>query len=96
MRTFNAFAARIKLILSGYHKTARAHPARRVKAVFLLDLFAADPMLSERWRFADRKARMKDFSPVKVREALDANDAFTSKKHLRFTSYFLNLLVTPT
>jgi hypothetical protein len=32
-----------------------------METVFLLDLFAGDPSLIERWRYADKKARMKHF-----------------------------------
>lgn len=56
-----------------------------LETVFLIDLFAGDRTLIERWRFADEKARIKDFGPVKVREALDTRDGFTGKK--RYESY---------
>jgi hypothetical protein len=87
MRTFNAFAASIKLALSGYHQNCALILRDVLETVFLLDLFAGNPSLIERWRFADKKARMKGFSPVKVREALDTRDGFTSKK--RFERYEL-------
>jgi hypothetical protein len=61
MRTFNAFAASIKLTLSGYHQNSSLILRDVLETVFLLDLFAGDPSLIERWRHADKKARMKRF-----------------------------------
>ena len=95
MRTFNAFAASIKLTLSGYHQNSALILRDVMETVFLLDLFAGDPTLIERWRFADKKARMKDFSPVKVREALDARDGFTSKKRFGMYELFSELAGHP-
>jgi hypothetical protein len=66
-----------------------------METIFLLDLFAGDPALIERWRFADKKARMKDFSPIKVREALDAREGFTSKKRFEMYELFSELAGHP-
>jgi hypothetical protein len=85
MRTFNAFGASLKLMLSGYHQNGALVLRDLLETAFLLDLFGGDRSLIERWRLSDKKARMKDFSPVKVREALDSRDGFTSKK--RFETY---------
>jgi hypothetical protein len=63
--------------------------------VFLLALFAGDPSPIERWRYAYKKARMKDFSPMKVREALDARDGFTSKKRFEMYELFSELAGHP-
>jgi hypothetical protein len=52
MRTFNAFAASIKLTLSGYHQNSALILRDVLETVFLLDLFAGDPSLIERWRQA--------------------------------------------
>ena len=95
MRTFNAFAASIKLTLSGYRQNSALILRDVLETVFLLDLFAGDPSLIERWRHADKKARMKDFSPVKVREALDARDGFTSKKRFEMYELFSELAGHP-
>jgi hypothetical protein len=51
-----------------------------LETVFLSDYFAGDRVLIARWRFADKKARMRDFAPVKVREALDARDGLVGKR----------------
>jgi hypothetical protein len=85
MRTFNAFGASVKLALSGYSQNSALILRDVLETIFLIDYFAGDRTLIERWRFADKKARRKEFGPVKVREALDTRDGFTSKK--RFAMY---------
>src|SRR5712692_594359 len=50
MRTFNALAASIKLTLSGYHQNSALILRDVMETVYLLDLFAGDPSLIERWR----------------------------------------------
>jgi hypothetical protein len=95
MRTFNAFAASIKLALAGYHQNSALILRDVMETVFLLDLFAGDPSLINRWRFADKKARMKDFSPMKVREALDDRDGVKSKKRFEMYELFSELAGHP-
>ena len=70
MRAFNAFGASVKLALSGYSQNSALIPRDVLETVFLISYFAGDRILIERWRFADKRARLKDFRPVKVREAL--------------------------
>ncbi|BAR58787.1 hypothetical protein ACVIWV_006226 [Bradyrhizobium diazoefficiens] len=95
MRTFNAFAASIKLTLSGYHQNSVLILRDVMETVFLLDLFAGDQSLIERWRFADKKVRRNEFSPVKVREALDTRDGFTSKRRFEMYELFSELAGHP-
>jgi len=96
MRTFNAFGASLKLMLSGYHQNSALVLRDLLETAFLLDLFGGDRSLIERWRLSDKKARMKDFSPVKVREALDSRDGSSHQKSgLRRTRCSPNLPVTP-
>ena len=85
MRTFNAFGASLKLALSGYSQNSAVILRDVMETVFLIDYFASDRTLIERWRFADKKARLKDFAPVKVREALDLRDGSAGK--IRFEIY---------
>lgn len=80
MRMFNAFGASVKLALSGYSQQAALIMRDILETSFLLDLFSRDRTAIERWRSADRKKRMRDFKPVKVRELLDERDKFTTKK----------------
>jgi hypothetical protein len=95
MRTFNAFGASLKLALSGYSQNSALIMRDVLETVFLIDYFAGDRTLIERWRFADKKARIKDFGPVKVREALDQRDGFTSKKRFEIYSQFSELAGHP-
>ena len=96
MRTFNAFGASLKLALSGYSQNSALILRDVLETVFLIDYFAGDRSLIGRWRFADKKARMKDFGPVKVREALDARDGFTEKKRFEMYEMFSELAGHPT
>lgn len=95
MRTFNAFGASLKLALSGYHQNSTLILRDVLETVFLLSLFAGDRAQIERWRNADKKARKKYFSPVKVREALDARDGFTSKRRAEMYELFSELAGHP-
>ncbi|PWR19977.1 hypothetical protein [Zavarzinia compransoris] len=55
MRTFNAFGASVKLALSGYGQNSALILRDVLETVFLIDYFAGDRTLIERWRFADKK-----------------------------------------
>jgi len=96
MRLFNAFGASVKLALSGYGQNSALIMRDILETVFLLDLFKGDRTAIERWRFADKKARMKNFSPVRVREALDARDGFQGKKRAALYEQFSVLAGHPT
>jgi hypothetical protein len=80
IRTFNAFASAIKLMLSGYSQKSALILRDILECAFLVDLFRTDRSAISRWRTADKQARLKEFKPVKVREALDARDGFTTNK----------------
>jgi hypothetical protein len=95
MRTFNAFGASLTLALSGYHQNSALVLRDVLETAFLLDLFRGNRALIERWRFADKKARAKEFSPVKVREELDARDGNTSKKRYEMYEMFCELAGHP-
>src|SRR5262245_35381791 len=60
MRTFNAFGAGMKLALSGYSQNSALILRDVLETVFLIDYFAGDRTLIERWRFADKKTRLRD------------------------------------
>ena len=94
IRMFNAFGASLKLALSGYAQNSALVMRDILETVFLIDLFKGDRSLIERWRVADEKAR-KDFLPVRVREALDARDGFTSKKRADTYKLFSELAAHP-
>lgn len=85
MRGFNAFSASLRLALAGYGQNAALIQRDILETVFLLDLFSSHRRLITRWRHATRQERIKEFSPVKVREMLDERDGLKNKK--RFEMY---------
>lgn len=96
MRMFNAFGASLKLALSGYHQNCALILRDVLETVFLLDFFSEDHSQIEVWRSADEKSRLKYFSPVKVRTALDERDGFTSKRRADLYRSFSELAGHPT
>ena len=96
MRMFNAFGASVKLALSGYVQNSALIMRDILETVFLVSLFRGDIAAIERWRVADKKERMKHFSPLRVREALDARDGFESKKRAELYELFSELAGHPT
>jgi len=95
MRAFNAFGACLKLALSGYGQNSTLIMRDILETTFLLNLFNGDRAAIKRWRMADKKERMKQFSPVRVREALDARDGFTGKKRAEVYDLFSELAGHP-
>lgn len=95
MRAFNAFGASLKLALSGYGQNSALLMRDILETTFLLNLFNGDRAAIKRWRMADKKERMKQFSPVRVREALDARDGFTGKKRAEVYELFSELAGHP-
>ena len=96
MRMFNAFGASTKLGLSGYSQNSALIMRDMLETVFLLDLFQGDKAAIERWRVADKRERMKEFSPLRVREALDDRDGFTGKKRAELYEFLSELAAHPT
>lgn len=95
MRAFNALGASLKLALSGYGQNSALIMRDILETTFLLNLFNGDRAAIKRWRLADKKERMKQFSPVRVREALDARDGFTGKKRAEVYDLFSELAGHP-
>ncbi len=96
MRIFNAFGASVKLALSGYAQNSTLIMRDILETIFLMNLFSGDRTAIERWRFADKKERTKNFSPIRVREALDARDGFDGKKRAAQYELFSELAAHPT
>ena len=96
MRTFNAFGASLKLALSGYTQNSALIMRDVLETVFLLNLFRGDRTLIARWRFADEKARRREFSPAAVRKALDERDGFRGRKREEMYRMFYELAAHPT
>lgn len=95
MRAFNALGASLKLALSGYGQNSALIMRDILETTFLLNLFNGDRAAIKRWRMADKKERVKQFSPVRVREALDARDGFTGKKRAEVYELFSELAGHP-
>ena len=91
IRTFNAFGASIKLCMSGYYQNAALIMRDVLETAFLIDLFRGDRSLIVKWRLADKRARLKDFKPVKVRTLLDTRDGFTERKRAAMYDLFSEL-----
>jgi hypothetical protein len=95
MRMFNAFASSMKLIKSGYYQNGGLIMRDILETVFLADFFRTDREAITQWRFADKKERMKSFSPIRIREALDNRDGHTSKKRAELYDLFSELACHP-
>ena len=80
IRVFNALAAAIKLLLSGYYQASFLQLRDVLEVAFLLDYFSTDRSLVESWRTLPVAERIQQFSPVKIRAALDNRDGFQEKK----------------
>ena len=96
MRTFNAFGASLKLVLSGYSQNSALIVRDILETVFLLNLFSGDRTLIGRWRVADDRTRKRGFSPVAVRKALDERDGFEGRKREEIYRMFSELAAHPT
>ena len=96
MRTFNAFGASLKLSLSGYWQNSALIMRGILEIVFLLDLFKGDRTKIERWRLASERERQKEFSPFRVRKALDDRDGLKDKKRHERYKRFSILAAHPT
>lgn len=91
MRAFNAFGAAVKLCLSGYYQNAALISRDILETAFLVDLFRGDRALIRRWRMADKKTRLKEFAPIKVRTLLDDRDGFMERKRAAIYELFSEL-----
>ena len=96
MRIFNAFGASLKLALSGYGQNSALIIRDILETAFLLDLFQTDAAKISCWRQAGDKERRKQFSPAKVRKALDTRDGFKEKKREEHYRRFSELAAHPT
>lgn len=77
IRLFNAAAVSIKLALSGYYQKAFVHVRDILETYFLVDYLRSNPAQIASWKNATKKQRLLDFSPRRVREALDKRDGYT-------------------
>lgn len=96
MRSFNAFAASLKLCFAGYYQNSAMILRDLLETAFLLDLFRTDRSRIAAWREADKKSRLKEFRPIRVREKLDERDGFIEKKRAAAYDLFSELAGHPT
>ena len=96
MRMFNALAASLKLALSGYSQNSALIMRDVLETIFLVDFFGHEHAAVTRWRLADRKGRMKEFSPIRIREALDARDGNIKRKRAEIYEMFSEFASHPT
>ena len=96
MRVFNAFCASIKLALSGYGQNSALVLRDIVETGNLLDLFSRDANAVARFRFAGEKAERTEFSPVKVRIALDRRDGRDDRRREKQYRMLSELAAHPT
>lgn len=95
-RLFNGASASINLVLSGYYQASASLAREVLETSFLVDLLSNDRKRVERWRTAPNAERRKEFSPQRVREALDRRDGFESKARAEHYSLLSGLASHPT
>jgi hypothetical protein len=78
IRLFNGAGTSIKLAMSGYYQKAFDQLRDVIETYFLLDYLSTYPEKIAEWKTADKKKRMADFGPGKIRNALDKRDEYTS------------------
>jgi hypothetical protein len=95
IRIFNAFAASLKLMFSGYYQNSAMIMRDILETVFLLDYFYSHKGAISIWRFADKKTMREKFSPSAIRIALDQRDGTSSKKREDVYKMFCELAAHP-
>lgn len=95
MRTFNAFAASTKLVLSGYGQNGIFLMRDILETMFILGLFSYESDLIDQWRHADKKTFRDEFRPVKVRKRLETHVADTGNKRRDMYNMYSELAVHP-
>jgi len=95
-RLFNAFGACANLLLSGYHQKGAMIMRDVMETMFLIDLFKSDHTAIKRWRCANDNKSKREFSPVKVREVLDARDGVDTPKRSEAYKMLCELATHPT
>ena len=96
MRSFNGCTSSLQLTLSGYYQNAAMIIRDILETVFLLHFFALYPDKILQWRNSEKGARMKEFSPVKIRTALDNEQGFKEKKRQKAYDKLCELASHPT
>jgi hypothetical protein len=84
IRLFNAAAASVKLALSGYYQKAFVHLRDILETYFLVDYLRSNPAQIAAWKNADNRTLRRDFSPMRIREALDKRDGYATQGRKKF------------
>jgi hypothetical protein len=84
IRLFNAAAASVKLALSGYYQKAFVHLRDILETYFLVDCLRSNPEQIAVWKNADNRTLKRDFSPMRIREALDKRDGYATQGRKKF------------
>jgi hypothetical protein len=96
IRLFNGASSALRLLLSGYYQGSALQLRDLLETVFLLGYFQTDRKLIAAWRKSDKKTRLKDFKPAKIREALGTRDGLTKEKRDKAYSLLCDLAGHPT
>lgn len=80
VRLLNSASAALKLARAGFYHPALTMVRDMMEVEFLIDLFSQNRELLTKWISLSAKERERQFSPVKVRVALDERDGWTEKK----------------
>ncbi len=96
IRTFNGFATAWKLMASGYYQAAALILRDIVETTSLVNAFHLNRALVEKWRKADRRTLMRDFSPAAVRKILDDDAGWSESRRKAIYIKFSTLAGHPT
>jgi hypothetical protein len=105
IRLFNTLSVSLHLMLSGYYQISFAIQRDIIEMYFLLDYFLYIPEKIAEWKNISNEERIKNYSPVKIRDILDKRDGLINKKrdkkykmfceYAAHVSYAGNKLVAP-
>lgn len=79
-RAFNSAMAAYRDTLSGYYQVSYANQRDLLEIQFLIDYFRTFPAKIKEWREANNAQRIENFSPGKIRQALDERDGFNDRR----------------
>lgn len=96
MRSFNHLASAWKLTSTGYYQAAGLLLRDLVETTYLVNAFHEDRSLVSRWLTADRRTRLRDFSPFAIRKILEDAAGQGRSRREQIYNKFSNLAGHPT
>ncbi|ASW46210.1 MULTISPECIES: hypothetical protein [Xanthomonas] len=96
MRAFNHLASAWKLTSTGYYQAAGLLLRDLVETTYLVSAFHEDRSLVSRWRTADRRTRLREFSPFAVRKILEDAAGLGKSRREQIYNKFSSLAGHPT